>query len=105
MASSEITCPLRIDIQTLSALRDQALGETEAQQLRTHCATCPACRARLAGFDRVAQALRRQRDLEPGSRIWNRLQPALSHKERSTMIIGRTQIGRIIAIVSVLLLV
>jgi hypothetical protein len=69
--TSSAPCVLGVGIETLSALRDDALTLTNAEMERlwSHISTCAACQARLASFDRVAKALRRQRDLEPGKRI------------------------------------
>jgi len=63
-------CVLGVGIETLSALRDNALTlpNAEIERLWSHISTCGACQARLASFDRVAKALRRQRDLEPDRR-------------------------------------
>lgn len=67
-------CPLGLDSATLSALRDESLPSDELRRLREHAATCPACQERLAEFERIQRALRRQRELEPGDRIWRGIQ-------------------------------
>jgi hypothetical protein len=63
-------CALGLDVATLSALRDDALPADEAARIREHVAECDACRQRLDDFEAVAQAVRTQRELEPGDRIW-----------------------------------
>lgn len=63
-------CALGLSIETLSAWRDGDLGAAETRRIREHAATCAACRQRLAGFELVARALGRQRELEPGDRVW-----------------------------------
>lgn len=85
MTAPNSTCRLGVTLATLSALRDDALAEAQAQTLRAHISTCAACQARLAGFDRVGQALKLQRDLEPRPSIWADIQPQLSRKERLIM--------------------
>lgn len=94
-------CALGIRVETLSALRDDVLTAAEMQRLRGHVATCAACQARLAGFDRVAQALRRQRDIEPGQQVWRTLQPITVNRGRSPMyLMSRNVLGGTIAVLS-----
>jgi hypothetical protein len=64
------TCALGLDTTVLSALRDEALPVDEQRRIREHVASCAACQARLASFDRIASALRGQRELDPGERVW-----------------------------------
>jgi hypothetical protein len=66
-----LTCVVSISAERLSLWRDGGLPASEAQPMREHTADCPACRARLAGFEQVAQTLRRQRELEPDERVWS----------------------------------
>lgn len=74
MTSSPEPCSAYISLQMLSDWRDQALKHSDHQFLREHLVTCTSCQSRLAGFDRVAAALRRQNDLEPKPWAWNHLQ-------------------------------
>lgn len=62
-------CPDGVSAETLSALRDELLPAAEAERLRTHAASCIACRARLAQHDELRRALLAQPELEPGERI------------------------------------
>jgi hypothetical protein len=66
-----LLCDASISAERLSLWRDDGLPASEAQPMREHTADCLACRARLAGFEQVAQTLRRQRELEPSGRIWS----------------------------------
>jgi hypothetical protein len=65
-----LTCVESISAERLSHWRDGGLPASEAQHMREHTMDCPACRERLTGFERVADTLRGQRELEPGGRIW-----------------------------------
>ncbi len=64
-----LTCPDNVRAETLSALRDELLPAAEAERLRTHAATCAACRARRAQHEELRRALLAQPELEPGERI------------------------------------
>jgi hypothetical protein len=76
-------CSMQISLETLSALRDDALEATDARRLHAHIPTCAACQARLAGFARVAHTLHIQRDLEPDPLFWRSLQPQLATRRAS----------------------
>jgi hypothetical protein len=65
-----LTCVESISAERLSHWRDGGLPASEAQHMREHTGNCPACHERLAGFERVADTLRGQRELEPGARVW-----------------------------------
>lgn len=63
-------CTRGLTAADLSAYRDGApIGDTAAA-LDAHIAGCPACRARLAQFDHLADALRAERAPEPDERLW-----------------------------------
>lgn len=51
-------CPLGVPSETLSAWRDGLLDRQEDARLSTHVYDCPACRERLAAFDRLGATLR-----------------------------------------------
>jgi hypothetical protein len=103
---TDAACALGIAPATLSALRDESLPPAETQRLRAHIPTCAACQARIAAFNRVGLALRRQRDLEPGAGVWATLQPQVLRKGRFTMPTTRRNfIGGTIAALSVIILV
>ena len=97
-------CRLGISGDTLSAYRDRDLAPAEIQTVRAHIPTCAACQARLAAFDRVAQALRAERDLEPDGRIWATLHPRIIRKEHAAMN-PRSIISGGIAALSVIIIV
>ena len=80
-------CSQGLDSATLSALHDEALPAAELRHLREHAATCESCQTRLAGFERIQRALRRQPELEPGNRIW------LAVQERATNTPGERHDG------------
>lgn len=102
---TDTTCTLGITPATLAALRDEALSPAATQHLRAHIPTCAACQAHIDAFNRVGLALRRQRDLEPGS-VWPAIQPLVLRKERIPMPTARRNIiGGTLAALSVLILV
>jgi hypothetical protein len=63
-------CPLNITAETLSAWRDGLLEESEAEEISQHLRTCQACQQQERDFDRIAALLRRQRELDPGTQVW-----------------------------------
>jgi hypothetical protein len=71
-------CTLGLTTDALSAWRDGDLGADELQRVREHTASCAACQQRLAGFELVARALARQRELEPGDRVWSALRSRIA---------------------------
>jgi hypothetical protein len=102
----EMACSTNISLQTLSDWRDRALNSTDEQRLQEHIATCAVCQSRLAGFDRVASALRYQHDLDPRQRIWNNLQPHITLRRSPPMKpFYRTVIGTFPIVLSIALIV
>lgn len=71
-------CALGLTTDTLSAWHDEDLRHDDMQRIREHITTCAACRQRLAGFELVARALGRQRELEPGDRVWQAVQSRIA---------------------------
>jgi anti-sigma factor RsiW len=71
-------CALGLTSDTRSAWRDGGIRGEEERLIRQHTATCPACQERLEGFVTVARALGRQRELEPGDRVWQVVQDRLA---------------------------
>ena len=69
-APDQSICPLGVSERALSALRDNDVSQAEAARLAAHVATCPACSARLAAFDALADILRSERPPEPDGRLW-----------------------------------
>jgi hypothetical protein len=69
-APDQSVCPLGVSERTLSALRDGSVSRGEAERLAAHVATCPACGARLAAFDSLADILLSERPPEPDGRLW-----------------------------------
>jgi hypothetical protein len=69
MARNTLECSANIGEETLSAWRDELLSPQEMARIREHAPTCQACQQRLGGFEMVAAALLRQRDIEPGDRV------------------------------------
>jgi hypothetical protein len=63
-------CPLNLSEATLSAYRDALLPVDEGRRIAAHVRECAACRARLAGFERLARPLRAERAPEPDERLW-----------------------------------
>ncbi|HEV2460623.1 MAG TPA: zf-HC2 domain-containing protein, partial [Ktedonobacterales bacterium] len=73
-------CALGLTTEILSAWRDGDLRSEEMQWIREHTVTCAACQQCLAGFVTVARALGRQRELEPGDRVWNGVQERIASR-------------------------
>lgn len=76
-------CVERVSSATLSALRDNALSAAETERLRAHVTGCAACQHQLATYDAVADALRGQRELEPGDRVVEGLRGRVAHAPHS----------------------
>lgn len=70
MSTNRPTCTLGLGGTDLSAWRDAQLSAEEMRRIGAHVPTCVACGRTLARFEAVAVALRRQRELEPGDRVW-----------------------------------
>jgi hypothetical protein len=83
MTTPQAPCSQHVSLETLSALRDDALSADEARHLQAHIPTCAACQNRLAGFARVAHTLHAQRDLEVDPHFWRELQPHLTSRRAS----------------------
>jgi hypothetical protein len=83
-AETRAACALGISDETLSTLRDELLSADEAGRLRSHAATCAACRERLEGFERVGVALRGQRLTGPSARLWDDVQAAIAAGEHTS---------------------
>lgn len=71
------TCPLGIEDETLSALRDEALPAGELRRLNEHAATCPACAQRLEGYERLGRLLRDQRLPGPAPALWDEVRASI----------------------------
>ncbi|HEY7093744.1 MAG TPA: zf-HC2 domain-containing protein, partial [Ktedonobacterales bacterium] len=101
-------CALGLTTDILSAWRDGGFRGDEEQRIRQHAATCAACQRRLDEFVAVAHALERQRELEPGDRIWSRVQNRIASQRRTGIILPRSP-GRswqgVLAAASVILVV
>lgn len=82
MANETLACAEGVAPERLSALRDETLPAGEAQRLRTHIAGCAACRACLADYGALGDALRQQRELEPGGRIVEGVRARLATQAR-----------------------
>lgn len=82
MRHETLICLENVASDQLSALRDEALPAGEAVKLRAHIASCATCQARMADFDRLARALRDQRELDPGDRILDGAHARLAEQSR-----------------------
>ncbi len=101
-------CALGLTIETLSAWRDGGIHGHEEQRIRQHTATCVTCQQRLAGFIMVASALERQRELEPGDRVWHGVQDRIASQRRKKSVLPQSAAWRwqgVIAAASVVLIV
>jgi hypothetical protein len=90
MSDRRSPCSLGLSREILSAWRDRLLPEIEAQRITRHVATCSTCQARLAQFDRIAAALRRQPAPDLRAQTWRGLQARLARKERRPLRLPRT---------------
>jgi hypothetical protein len=101
-------CALGLTADTLSAWRDGGFRGDEDQRIRLHTTTCAACQWHLDGFVMVARGLGRQRELEPGDRVWRGVQDRIASQKR-----GRSPLLRhsarswqgMVAVASVILVV
>jgi hypothetical protein len=66
-------CEHGIPAYALSAWRDGDLPEAEQRRVGDHVAGCPACRTRLADYEALIAALRRQRVPVTDARLWQRV--------------------------------
>jgi hypothetical protein len=83
-------CALGLTTDTLSIWRDGGFQDEEEQRIRQHATTCAACQQRIDGFTMVAGALERQRELEPGDRVWRGVQDRISSQRRTGRILPRS---------------
>ncbi len=107
MAHNTFECVDHISSETLSAWRDDHLPPAELARLGPHVAICAACQARLAGFDEVARALLRQRNLDPGDRILDGVRRrAAQRPQRGRLLHGRVwgELGALGSVAAVLIL-
>jgi hypothetical protein len=108
IGQNTLDCALGLTTETLSSWRDDGLRGDEEQWMRRHVATCAACEQRLEGFATVARALGRQRDLEPGDRVWRGVQERLAAQRRDrNVLMHHSALSRqeVIAAASVILVV
>jgi hypothetical protein len=101
-------CALGLTTDALSAWRDGGFHGDEEQRIRQHATTCAACQQRLNGFATVARALERQRELEPGDRIWRSVQDRLASQTRGRSVFLRPSVWSwqgVAAVASVILVV
>jgi hypothetical protein len=80
MSVNQSTCSLGVSRETLSAWRDRALPDAEAQRIAAHVARCSACQRRLAQFARIAAAVQRQPAPDLRVRTWRGLQVRLTRR-------------------------
>lgn len=71
-------CAAGLTNADLSAWRDAALSANEAARIDAHRASCPACQARLQGFEMIAASLHAQQVPVPDERLWQSVLAAIS---------------------------
>jgi hypothetical protein len=101
-------CALGLTTDTLSAWRGGGFRGDEEQRIRQHTATCVACQQRLDGFVTVARALGRQRELEPGDRVWRGVQDRIVTQRHGRSTLPRSSARNwqgVAAVASVILVV
>jgi hypothetical protein len=94
-------CVAEVDSARLSAWRDVMLPPAEMERMREHVTRCAACQSTLAGYDEVARALGRQRDLEPGDRIVEAVRRRITHQPPRRWTPSRRTWGSVSALASV----
>jgi hypothetical protein len=80
--TTQSSCTLGLSERTLSAWHDEALDPVETRRIHTHLASCRVCRARLAGFDALGDAIRAQRSPLPDDRLRRGIQARIAQGER-----------------------
>ncbi len=70
-------CILALTDKTLSAWRDEMLGQGEMRRISAHVPTCPACQQRSGDFERIRHALLGQRIPEMQARVWHGLRNSI----------------------------
>jgi hypothetical protein len=78
---SEARCTLGITDRTLSDFRSDGLSTKEMERLRAHVETCPACQQRLADYESLAEALRRQQELDGHAALWQSVRASIAASE------------------------
>lgn len=107
-ATQTPTCALKINAETLSNYRDAALSPAERERIAQHLPTCARCRARLAGYEHAAVALRAERVPMPDGRLWRGVRAEMErrpHKARVLSLSSRPILSGLGAVAAVLLLV
>lgn len=82
--NTQIPCALGVSDRTLSDFRSDGLGPKEMERLRAHVAQCPACQARLAEYEALAQRLRGQSEPNGHAQLWQSVRASIATTETPT---------------------
>ncbi|HKV84145.1 MAG TPA: hypothetical protein VJN88_06280, partial [Ktedonobacterales bacterium] len=96
-------CALNVRAETLSAWRSGLLDGAEAERLTAHVPGCAACQRTVAGFERIAQALRTLPD-PPRRGLWEALQDGIARRRRDAKTRRRARARFIFDIAALLIL-
>ena len=80
--ASQVTCTRGLVVETLSAWRDRALGQSEMSDITAHVRTCQRCQRQLTQFDIISQALQRQRAPDLHDRVWREVLAGMTTRPR-----------------------
>lgn len=94
-------CMLGLARADVAAWHDGALDAPAAEQLAAHVATCAACQAHLADFERAERLVRDERVPEPDPRLWEALRAASARRAARY---ARLPLGGLGAVAAVVLL-
>lgn len=79
--NTQTSCALGVSDRTLSDFRSDGLGAKEMERLRAHVAQCPACQARLAQYEALAQRLRGQSEPNGHAQLWQSVRASIATTE------------------------
>lgn len=84
--NTQTPCALGVSGRTLSDFRSDGLDPKEMERLRAHVAQCPACQARLAEYETLAQRLRGQSEPNGHAQLWQNVRASIAATETPTAV-------------------
>ncbi len=82
MAQIVNRCPIAMPLETLSAWHDRELNMAEAERVREHIQTCPACQRHVTGYAVETRAISQFASPQLQDRIWHGLQEDIMHAKQ-----------------------
>jgi hypothetical protein len=79
--NTQTPCALGVSNRALSDFRSDGLGAKEMERLRAHVRQCPACQARLAQYEALAQRLRAQSEPNGHAQLWQSVRASIATTE------------------------